>query len=91
MPTTPDTHPLLRPVDVADLLSVSRKRVYRLIERGELDPLHVGTSVRIRPESLDAAAFEVALPKGLAYAPSPTASRASCGVLNQRNRVAFPS
>jgi excisionase family DNA binding protein len=54
MPTSPDTRPLLRPMDVAHLLNVSRKTAYRLIERGELEAVHVGASVRIRPESLDA-------------------------------------
>jgi excisionase family DNA binding protein len=54
MTTTPDTRPLLTSADVAHLLNVSRKTAYRLIERGELQALHVGASVRIRPESLDA-------------------------------------
>jgi excisionase family DNA binding protein len=52
MPTTEDMLPLLRPVDVAELLNVSRKTAYRLIERGELSAVYVGTSVRIRPEEL---------------------------------------
>ena len=46
--------PLVRPVDVAELLNVSRKTSYRLIERGELSPVYVGTSVRVRPEELAA-------------------------------------
>lgn len=52
MQPTQDTRPLLRPIDVAPLLNVSRKTAYRLIERGELDAVHVGASVRVRPEDL---------------------------------------
>jgi excisionase family DNA binding protein len=54
MQSTPDTRPLLTPADVAHLLAVSRKTTYRLIERGELDAVHVGAALRIRTESLDA-------------------------------------
>jgi excisionase family DNA binding protein len=52
--TTEDLPPLMRPVDVAELLNVSRKTAYRLIERGELDAIHVGRSVRVRPDDLTA-------------------------------------
>jgi excisionase family DNA binding protein len=52
--TTEDNRPLLRPVDVAELLNVSRKTAYRLIERGDLDAIHVGANVRVRPEDLAA-------------------------------------
>jgi excisionase family DNA binding protein len=54
MATTEDMLPLLRPVDVAELLNVSRKTAYRLIERGELSAVRIGTSVRVRPEDLAA-------------------------------------
>jgi excisionase family DNA binding protein len=54
MQSTPDMRQLLTPADVAHLLNVSRKTAFRLIGRGELDAVHVGASVRVRPESLDA-------------------------------------
>jgi excisionase family DNA binding protein len=54
MQSTQDTRPLLTPADVAHLVNVSRKTAYRLIERGELEALHVGASVRVRPQDLDA-------------------------------------
>jgi hypothetical protein len=47
MATTEDMLPLLRPVDVAELLNVSRKTAYRLIERGELSA--VRRDQRARP------------------------------------------
>ncbi len=53
MATTENIRPLLRPIDVAELLNVSRKTAYRLIERGELDAVHVGASVRVRPDDLE--------------------------------------
>jgi excisionase family DNA binding protein len=46
--------PLLKPAEAAARLAVNRKTAYRLIERGELDAVHVGTSVRIRPEDVAA-------------------------------------
>jgi putative molybdopterin biosynthesis protein len=52
MPTAQDT-PLLRPADAAERLAVSRKTVYRLIDRGELRAIHVGRVVRIDPDDLD--------------------------------------
>src|SRR5215211_3325434 len=44
--------PLLRPVDVADLLNVSRKTAYRLIAGGDLPAIRIGTTLRIRPADL---------------------------------------
>ncbi len=54
MSAAEDIRPLLRPIDIAELLNVSRKTAYRLIERGELAAVHVGANVRIRPEDLAA-------------------------------------
>jgi excisionase family DNA binding protein len=44
---------MLRPIEVAELLAVSRKHVYRLIDRGDLKAVHVGGAVRIPPAELD--------------------------------------
>jgi excisionase family DNA binding protein len=54
MSATTDVPQLLRPIDIAEILNVSRKTAYRLIERGELPAVHVGTSVRVRPDDLAA-------------------------------------
>jgi putative molybdopterin biosynthesis protein len=50
--TSEDPRPPLRPHDAAEMLSVSRKTVYRLIERGELRAVHVGRAIRIDPSDL---------------------------------------
>jgi excisionase family DNA binding protein len=39
--------------DVAALLAVSRKTVYRLTRRGELVPSRVGERLRFRPSEID--------------------------------------
>ena len=38
---------MLRPREVAELLSLSRSEVYRLIERGEIPAVRIGSSVRV--------------------------------------------
>jgi putative molybdopterin biosynthesis protein len=50
--TPEDQARLLRPDEAAERLAVSRKTVYRLIDRGELRAVHVGRSVRIDPSDL---------------------------------------
>jgi excisionase family DNA binding protein len=40
--------------EVAEILNLSKAMVYRMIQRGELSSLHIGTAVRIRPSDLDA-------------------------------------
>jgi putative molybdopterin biosynthesis protein len=47
-----DYTPLLRPAEAAARLSVTRKPVYRLIERGDLPAVHVGRQLRIDPSAL---------------------------------------
>ena len=47
MATPEDTRPMLTPAQVAELANVSRKTVYREIDRGELPALHVGRQLRI--------------------------------------------
>ena len=43
---------LLTIANVAALLQVSTKTVRRLIDRGELDAIRIGRSIRIQPEAL---------------------------------------
>lgn len=43
---------LLRPDEVACLLSVSKSTVYRLCERGELETVRIRNTIRIKTESL---------------------------------------
>lgn len=45
---------LLRLPEVGEILNVSLRAVYKLIERGELKTLHVGGAHRVRPEDLRA-------------------------------------
>jgi putative molybdopterin biosynthesis protein len=51
--TPADTNPLLSPADVARLAAISRKTVYREIDRGELPAIHVGRQLRIDPTDLN--------------------------------------
>ena len=48
------TRPLLSPEDVARQCGLSRRAVYRAIERGELRASRLCSRLRIRPEDLDA-------------------------------------
>lgn len=48
-----ETAPLLYRIgDAVTMLSVSRPTIYRMIARGELRTVHVGTAPRITAESL---------------------------------------
>jgi putative molybdopterin biosynthesis protein len=49
---TPDGTVLLTPAEVARLAAISRKTVYREIDRGELKAIHVGRQLRIDPTDL---------------------------------------
>ena len=44
---------LLRIDEVADRLAISRATIYRLIRRGAIPTVHIGTSVRIPAAELD--------------------------------------
>ena len=44
-----DSRTLLSPAEAAELANVSRKTVYREIDRGVLPVLHVGRQLRIDP------------------------------------------
>jgi excisionase family DNA binding protein len=46
--------PLLSPADVAKQCGLSRRAVYRAIERGELAASRVCSHLRVRPEDVDA-------------------------------------
>ena len=48
-----DTSALLSPAEVARLAAISRKTVYREIDRGELPAIHVGRQLRIDPTDLN--------------------------------------
>jgi putative molybdopterin biosynthesis protein len=50
--TQEDRPTLLSPADVARFAGVSRKTVYREIDRGELPAIHVGRLLRIDPTDL---------------------------------------
>jgi excisionase family DNA binding protein len=44
---------LLKPGDVAKILSVSNTRVYDLIRKGLLPCVHIGRQIRINPTTLE--------------------------------------
>jgi excisionase family DNA binding protein len=48
------TSRLLPVRDVADLLAVSEKTIYRMISAGELPALHVRSQIRVDPDKLAA-------------------------------------
>ncbi len=45
---------LLTPSEAANALRVSRTTLYTLVQRGELIAVHIGRSLRFRPEDLRA-------------------------------------
>jgi excisionase family DNA binding protein len=45
--------PLLKAEDVAERLAISRDRVYRLVERGDLPAVRIGLQLRFEPEAID--------------------------------------
>lgn len=52
---TDSPHQLLSPLHVAHFLSVSRKRVYQLIEQGQLPAVRLGPrQLRVRRAAVDA-------------------------------------
>ena len=55
VPHTPtlDRAALLTPVDAARLAQVWVDTIYRLIDRGDLDAVHVGRLLRIDPAAFD--------------------------------------
>ena len=49
----PNLGKLLKAEEVAELLSVSRSFAYALMQSGQLPTVHLGRSVRVRPEDLE--------------------------------------
>ena len=45
---------LLTGKDIAHLLKISSSQAYKLMRRGELPAVHIGKSIRVKPEDLDA-------------------------------------
>ena len=48
------TAPLLKPMDAARRLQVSRTQAYRLIQHGEIETVRIGASVRVSEDALAA-------------------------------------
>ena len=44
---------LLTGKDVAYLLKISSSQAYKLMRRGELPAVHIGKSIRVKPEDLE--------------------------------------
>lgn len=65
---------LLSPEDVAVQCALSRKTVYRAIERGDLRASRLGSRIRVRPEDVDAWIERHVIP-----VPSAPSSRARLG------------
>ena len=51
---TIDIKKLLKPRDVAVILNVSRSYTYQILQNGQLPSVHLGRSVRVKPEDLHA-------------------------------------
>ena len=49
----PDSKKLLTAKEVADVLQVSRSMAYRMMQRGELPTIRVGSAVRVRGNDLE--------------------------------------
>jgi len=45
---------LLRPVEAAEVIGISRTKIYELLARGELPSVRIGASVRVPVEALRA-------------------------------------
>ena len=45
---------LLRPVEAAEAIGISRTKIYELLARGELPSIRVGSSVRVPVDALRA-------------------------------------
>jgi len=44
---------LLKSRDVADILQISTSKAYKLMRTGELSAVHIGKSIRVKPEDLE--------------------------------------
>jgi excisionase family DNA binding protein len=55
---------LLNCTELAQILNLSRKHLYRLMQRGEIPVIRFGRSVRVRPADLEAFIYERSLDYG---------------------------
>ena len=53
MDTTNDYPVLLKAVDVARVLSISRSMAYQLMQRNEIPTVRIGRATRVRPQDLE--------------------------------------
>lgn len=51
---TLNTYHLLKPLEVASLLRISRSFAYQLLQTGEIPVVRIGTACRVRQQDLDA-------------------------------------
>ncbi len=53
--TNPEKLPtrLLTGKDIAHLLKISSSQAYKIMRRGELPAVHIGRSIRVKPEDLE--------------------------------------
>jgi excisionase family DNA binding protein len=50
--TTMNVERLLKPIDIADILNVSRSFAYRLLQTGAIPVIRLGRACRVRPQDL---------------------------------------
>ena len=43
---------LLKPIEVANFLNISRAYAYQLLKKGEIPTVHIGNAIRVRPDDL---------------------------------------
>ena len=48
------SHELLKPIELSQILGVSRSLTYKLLQHGEIRSIKIGKCVRVRVEDLEA-------------------------------------
>jgi excisionase family DNA binding protein len=51
-PSSPPAYKLLRAVEVAKILDISRTQAYAMMRRGDIPTVRIGNSTRVKPEDL---------------------------------------
>jgi excisionase family DNA binding protein len=51
--STSNTYRLLKPMDVASLLGISRSFSYQLLQTGAIPCVRIGKALRVRPQDLE--------------------------------------
>ena len=51
--STSNTYRLLKPVEVATMLGISRSFAYQLLQTGVIPVVRIGTACRVRPQDLE--------------------------------------